>query len=155
MSLFELIPSAQAQTTGQAAPDGISALMQGPLPMLAIIGIIFYFLVFRPQQQRAKDHKKLLGELKRGDNVVTSGGIIGTVYRVVSDDELIVEIAEGVRVRTVRSTITGVTSKGEPRGDAKAAANDKSGDSAPSGAKSGRKPRGGGAPGASEDKTQG
>jgi preprotein translocase subunit YajC len=143
MSLFGFIPSANAQTTaGQPAADGLSAVLQGPLPMLAIMALIFYFLVFRPQQQRAKEHKRLLGDLKRGDSVVTSGGFIGTVYRVVSDDELIVEIADGVRVRTVRSTITTVNSKGEPRSDGKSAANDKQAESAPPApAKLGRKPR--------------
>jgi preprotein translocase subunit YajC len=117
MSLFGLIPSAYAQSASQPAPDGISALLQGPLPLLAIMGLIFYFLVFRPQQQRAKQHKLTLGGLKRGDSVVTAGGIIGTVARVISDDELSIEIAEGVRVRVVRSTITGITGKGEPRPD--------------------------------------
>ncbi len=87
------------------------------MPLLAIMGLIFYFLVFRPQQQRAKQHKLTLGGLKRGDSVVTAGGIIGTVARVISDDELSIEIAEGVRVRVVRSTITGITAKGEPRAD--------------------------------------
>jgi preprotein translocase subunit YajC len=117
MSLFDIIPSAQAQTTGAAAPDGLMGLLQGPLPMIVAIGLVFYFLVFRPQQTRAKEHKKLLSELKRGDNVVTTGGIIGTVARVVSDDEVSLEIAEGVRVRVVRSTITAVTGKGTPRPD--------------------------------------
>jgi preprotein translocase subunit YajC len=118
MSLLDIIPSAQAQTTGAVAPDGLSQLLQGPLPMIAVIGLVFYFLVFRPQQTRAKEHKKLLSELKRGDNVVTTGGIIGTVARVVNDDEVSLEIAEGVRVRVVRSTITAVTGKGTPRPDA-------------------------------------
>jgi preprotein translocase subunit YajC len=62
--------------------------------------------------------------LRRGDNVITSGGIIGTVARVVNDDEVLVEIAEGVRARVVRSTITGITGKGEPRTDVKSTAND-------------------------------
>ncbi len=118
MSQFGLIPSAYAQSAGQPA-DGVSSLLQGPLPLLAIMGLIFYFLVFRPQQQRAKQHKQLLAGLKRGDSVVTSGGIIGTVSRVINDDEVSVEIAEGVRVRVVRSTITGITGKGEPRPDGK------------------------------------
>jgi preprotein translocase subunit YajC len=117
MSLFDIIPSAQAQTTGAAAPDGLASLLQGPLPMIVAIGLVFYFLVFRPQQTRAKEHKKLLSDLKRGDNVVTTGGIIGTVARVTSDDEVSLEIAEGVRVRVVRSTITAVTGKGTPRAD--------------------------------------
>jgi preprotein translocase subunit YajC len=117
MSLFDIIPSAQAQTTGAAAPDGLTGLLQGPLPMIVVIGLVFYFLVFRPQQTRAKEHKKLLSDLKRGDNVVTTGGIIGTVYRVTSDDEVSLEIAEGVRVRVVRSTITAITGKGTPRAE--------------------------------------
>jgi len=149
MSLFGLIPSAYAQTAGQTATDNISGLLQGPLPMLAIMGLIFYFLVFRPQQVRAKQHKQQLSELKRGDSVVTAGGIIGTVSRVVNDDELVVEIAEGVRVRTVRSTITGVTTRGEPRADKQWA--DKQIDADPP-VKPGRRPK---AAVQSEDKAQG
>jgi len=123
MSLFDLIPSAQAQTTGAApAQDGMAGLLQGPLPMILMIGLVFYFLVFRPQQTRAKEHKKLLSELKRGDNVVTQGGLLGTVARIVSDDEVQLEIAEGVKVRVVRSTITAVTGKGAPRTDDEPAA---------------------------------
>lgn len=118
MSLFDLIPSAQAQTgTTAAAPDGMAQLLQGPLPMILMIGLVFYFLVFRPQQTRAKEHKKLLSDLKRGDNVVTQGGLLGTVARVTSDDEVQLEIADGVRVRIVRSTITAITGKGTPRSD--------------------------------------
>jgi preprotein translocase subunit YajC len=116
MSLFGFIPSAYAQTATPPA-DSVSSVLQGPLPLLAIMGLIFYFLVFRPQQQRAKQHKAEMAALKRGDSVITAGGIIGTVSRVINDDEVSVEIAEGIRVRVVRSTITGVTGKGEPRPD--------------------------------------
>jgi len=119
MSLFELIPSAYAQTTGGAAGGSSPTdLLQQFFPIIAIIGI-FYFLMIRPQSQKAKALQKQLSELRRGDNVITSGGIIGTVARVVSDDEVLVEIAEGVRARVVRSTITGITGKGEPRTDVK------------------------------------
>jgi preprotein translocase subunit YajC len=126
MSLFGLIPSAYAQTTSgaPAAPDMLSQFMQGPLPVVLMVGMIFYFLLLRPQQQKAKQLQKQLSELRRGDSVVTSGGILGTVARIVSDDELSIEIAEGVRVRVVRSTITGIAGKGEPRADAKADADD-------------------------------
>jgi len=121
MSLFELIPSAYAQTTSGAAGGASTAdTLTQFFPFILIIGI-FYVLMIRPQQQKQKALQKQLSELRRGDNVVTSGGIIGTVARVVSDDEVSVEIAEGVRVRVVRSTITGLTSKGEPRTDAKSA----------------------------------
>jgi preprotein translocase subunit YajC len=120
MSLFGLIPSAYAQTT--SAAGGVSSnpmdMLQQFAPFIIVIGI-FYFLLIRPQQQKAKQLKTQLSDLRRGDNVITSGGIIGTVARVVSDDEVSVEIAEGVRVRVVRSTITGITGKGEPRTDVK------------------------------------
>jgi preprotein translocase subunit YajC len=118
MHLPGLISSAYAQTASQPAADPMSQVLQGPLPLLAIMGLIFYFLVFRPQQQRAKQHKQELAGLKRGDSIVTAGGIIGTVARVVNDDELLVDIAENVRVRVVRSTITNVTGRGEPRPEA-------------------------------------
>jgi len=68
--------------------------------------------------------QKQLSELRRGDSIVTSGGILGTVSRIVSDDELSIEIAEGVRVRVVRSTITAIAAKGEPRTDVKADSED-------------------------------
>ena len=125
MSLFGLIPSAYAQTTSApASTDTLSQIMQSPLPMVVMVGLIFYFLLLRPQQQKQKQLQKQLSDLRRGDNVVTSGGILGTVARIISDDEIAIEIAEGVRVRVVRSTITGIAGKGEPRTDAKAYAAD-------------------------------
>ena len=81
---------------------------------LVLIFVVFYFLLIRPQQKRAKDHKTMLAALRRGDRVVTGGGIIGTVAKVVSDDEVSVDIAEGVRVRVLRSTITSVLARTEP-----------------------------------------
>src|SRR6185437_13723252 len=129
MSFFELIPSAYAQTTSGAASGASTGdLLTQFFPFILIIGI-FYFLMIRPQQQKQKALQKQLSELRRGDNVITSGGIIGTVARVVNDDEVSVEIAEGVRVRVVRSTITGITGKGEPRTDVKAAPDNVDGDS--------------------------
>jgi preprotein translocase subunit YajC len=122
MSLFG-ISSAYAQTPGAAASAGPMDMLQSIAPLILIFGI-FYFLMIRPQQQRAKQHKAALAQLRRGDTVVTAGGIIGTVSRVVNDEEITVDIAEGVRVRVVRSTITGLTAKGEPRTDSKPAAND-------------------------------
>jgi preprotein translocase subunit YajC len=83
------------------------------LPFLFIIPVIWFFTI-RPQQQKAKEHKALLAALRRGDRVVTGGGIVGTIAKVVSDDELLVDIADNVRVRVVRSTITGVLAKTEP-----------------------------------------
>jgi preprotein translocase subunit YajC len=124
MSLFGLIPSAVAQTTNAAAGGGSPMdMLQQFAPFIIVIGI-FYFLLIRPQQQKAKQLKAQLSELRRGDNIITAGGIIGTVARVTNDDELSVEIAEGVRVRVLRSTVTGITAKGEPRTDAKAASDE-------------------------------
>ncbi len=121
MSLFELISSAQAQTTGAAAPGGTGNpmdMLQQFAPFIVVLGI-FYFLMIRPQSQKAKALKAQLSDLRRGDNVITAGGIIGTVARLVNDDEVSLEISEGVRVRVIRSTITGITAKGEPRTDMK------------------------------------
>lgn len=81
---------------------------------LVLIFVVFYFLLIRPQQKRAKEHKTMLTALRRGDRVVTGGGIIGTVAKVVGDDEVAVDIAEGTRVRIVRSTITSVLARTEP-----------------------------------------
>jgi preprotein translocase subunit YajC len=117
MSSIGLIPSAYAQTATQAAASPLD-MLQSFAPFILVIGI-FYFLLIRPQQQRAKQLKTQLSQLRRGDSVVTAGGIIGTVARVVSDDEVTLDIAEGVRVRVVRSTITGLNTKGEPRPDGK------------------------------------
>jgi preprotein translocase subunit YajC len=82
------------------------------LAPLVLIFVVFYFLLIRPQQKRAKDHKTMLGALRRGDKVVTGGGIVGTIARVPSDDEIVVEIADGVRVRVLRSTISAVLTRG-------------------------------------------
>jgi preprotein translocase subunit YajC len=81
---------------------------------LVLIFVVFYFLLIRPQQRKAKDHRVALDALRRGDRVVTGGGILGTVVRVDSPDEVSVDIAENVRVRVVRSTITSVVSKPDP-----------------------------------------
>lgn len=104
------VSPAYAQTAGIGGSLG--ALEQF-LP-LVLIFVVFYFLLIRPQQKRMKQHKEMLGQLRRGDRVVTAGGIIGTVNKMVNDTEVSIEISEGVRVRVVRSTITEVLSKTEP-----------------------------------------
>jgi preprotein translocase subunit YajC len=81
---------------------------------LVLIFVVFYFLLIRPQQRKAKDHKTMLDALRRGDRVVTGGGIIGTVARVDNPEEVIVDIADNVRVRVLRSTITSVLAKPDP-----------------------------------------
>lgn len=86
----------------------------GLLPFVMIL-LIMYFLIIRPQQKRVKDHQEMIGSIKRNDTVVTAGGMIGKVARVISDDELLVELAEGVRVRVVRGTISEVRTRGDIR----------------------------------------
>ncbi|HEX9491145.1 MAG TPA: preprotein translocase subunit YajC [Stellaceae bacterium] len=96
----------------QAFGDSASTLVQ--FAPFVLIFVVFYFFVIRPQQQKTREHRNMLGALRRGDRVVTGGGIIGTVAKVVGDDEVLVDIAEGMRVRVVRSTITTVLAKTEP-----------------------------------------
>jgi preprotein translocase subunit YajC len=83
------------------------------IPFVLII-VMMYFLILRPQQKRQKEHQELIKNLRRGDTVVTSGGLVGKVTKVVDDDQIEVEIADGVRVRQVRSMVSGVRAKGEP-----------------------------------------
>ena len=80
---------------------------------LILIFIIFYFFLIRPQQKRVKDHKLMVDTLKRGDEVITSGGIIGTVDRVMEDDRIEVIIGDNVKVQIIRSTITSQLKKEE------------------------------------------
>ena len=80
---------------------------------LILIFIIFYFFLIRPQQKRVKDHKVMVESLKRGDEVITSGGIIGVVDRVMDDDRIEVTIGENTKVQIIRSTITRIIKKEE------------------------------------------
>lgn len=88
--------------------------MESLLP-LVLIFVVFYFLLIRPQQKKQKQHREMLGELRRGDRVVTAGGVIGLITRVNSDSEITVEISEGVRVKVVRSMVSDVIAKTESR----------------------------------------
>jgi preprotein translocase subunit YajC len=81
---------------------------------LIFVFAIMYVLLFRPQQKRAAEHKLMIKNVRRGDTVVTNGGIVGRVTKVIDDNELEAEIADGVRVRVVRSMIADVRAKGEP-----------------------------------------
>ena len=105
-----LISEAWAQGAGGAGGGDIFSMM---FPLVLIFAV-FYFLLIRPQQKKMKDHREMLAAVRRGDKVVTGGGIIGTVAKVTSDDELQVEIAEGVKVKISRSTLASVMSKTEP-----------------------------------------
>lgn len=104
-----MITPAFAQTASAGGGDIISFLF----PMVFVFGI-FYLLVFRPQQRKIKEHQSMIEAVKRGDTVVTAGGMIGKVVRVGTDNEVRVEIAEGVQVRVLKSTLTEVRGRGEP-----------------------------------------
>lgn len=105
----------EAYAQGFGGADG--GLM-GLLPFVLIF-VVFYFLLIRPQQKRAKEHKAMVEALKRGDKVVTSGGIIGKVSKVIDDTHVEVEIASDVKVKVVRSTIGQVMDKTQPANDDK------------------------------------
>ncbi len=107
---FLFATAAMAQEAGggdAAAPGGIAGLLTGPLPMLVLMFVIFYFLLIRPQQKKTKAHKEMLAQLKKGDPVVTSGGIHGKITGV-SDQTLVVEIAPQVRVKVQRASVAGI-----------------------------------------------
>jgi len=108
------ITPAYAQPAGAGAGDGGFMQQVGMLFPLIAVFVIFYFIVLRPQQQRMKALAQLVGNVRRGDTVVTAGGLVGKVTKVVDDNEVLVEIAEGVRVRVIKSTIADVRTKGEP-----------------------------------------
>ena len=104
------ITPAYAQAAGApGAGDFISMI----LPLVAIMAV-FYFLLIRPQQRKMKDHQEMLKKVMKGDTVVTTGGLIGKVVKVVDDNELQVEVGENVKVRVLRSGIADVRAKGEP-----------------------------------------
>ena len=100
---------------GSPAGDPLGGIL---IPMLIMI-LIFYFLLIRPQQTRAKEHRDMVTKIRRGDTVVTSGGFIGRVSRVTENsDEVEIELADNLKVRVVRSTLIDVRTKGEPVKDA-------------------------------------
>ena len=108
------VSPAYAQAAGGAGGGGLEAF----LPLILIF-VVFYFLLIRPQQKKMKEHKAMLGAIRRGDKVVTGGGIIGTVIKVIDDEDVTVEIAEGVKVRVQRGLVSAVMSKTEPVSGAK------------------------------------
>ena len=97
----------------QASPFGGDSLWVQLLPFVLIF-VIMYFLILRPQQKRVKQHQEMVKNVRRGDTVVTSGGLIGKVTKVIDDDQLEIELADGVKVRQVRQMVSDVRAKGEP-----------------------------------------
>jgi preprotein translocase subunit YajC len=105
-----LISPAFAQA---GSPLGGDNMLVSLLPFILIF-VIMYFLILRPQQKRAKAHQEMVKNVRRGDTVVTSGGLIGKVTKVIDDDQIEVEVADDVRVRQMRSMVADVRAKGEP-----------------------------------------
>ena len=97
----------------QAAGGGITSSLGGFVPIILIFGIM-YFLMIRPQQKKAKDHRNMVAALRKGDQIVTQGGVISKVVKVKDDGEVEVEIAKDVKVRILRNTISQVMNKTEP-----------------------------------------
>ena len=111
-----LISPAFAQASGSAPAGAMDALVQF-VPIVAMIAM-FYFVFLRPQQRRAKEQRELVQSARRGDTIVTTGGLIGKVTKSVDDNEVELEIAPNIKVRLARSGIAEVRAKGEPVKDA-------------------------------------
>lgn len=107
-----LISPAYAQAAG--APGGFDIMTLLPL---VLIFVVFYFLLIRPQQKKVKEHREMLDKLRRGDRVVTNGGIIGKIMKVVNENELDLEIAEGVRIKVMRGMISSLYARTEEADD--------------------------------------
>ena len=106
---MDFVTPAYAQTPSLLGGEGMSFLV----PMVLVF-VIMYFLILRPQQKRVKQHAEMVKNVRKGDTVITSGGLVGKVTKVVDDDQIEVELAEGVRVRQMRQMVTDVRAKGEP-----------------------------------------
>jgi preprotein translocase subunit YajC len=107
-----LISPAFAQTGG----GGQSEMLMSLLPFVLIF-VIMYFLILRPQQRRVKQHQEMVKNVRRGDTVITSGGLIAKVTKVVDDDKIEIELADGVRAMQMRQMVSDVRAKGEPAKD--------------------------------------
>lgn len=109
-----LFSTAHAQASGApvAAPNPLIQIAP-----LVFVFVIFYFLIFRPQQQARKKHAEMVANVRRGDTVVTGGGIVGKVTKVLEGDEIMVELADNVSVKVLKSTLTDVRSKAQPVND--------------------------------------
>jgi len=98
---------------GSLGAGGANSMIIQFMPLILII-VIMYFLILRPQQRKVKTHQEMVKALRRGDTVITNGGLIGKVTKVVDDNQIEIEISEGVRVRHLRSSVSEVRAKSEP-----------------------------------------
>ena len=114
------VSPAFAQDAGAPAGGGMMEIATSLMPILLLV-VIFWLLIFRPQQKRLKAQQAMLASITRGDTVVTTGGIVGKVTKAVDGEDLEVEIAQGTRVKVVRTMVADVRSKSQPVNDNKAA----------------------------------
>jgi preprotein translocase subunit YajC len=114
--MFLISPAHAQGIFGGGSGGGFDLIQLAPL---VLIFVVFYFLIIRPQQKKVKDHKAMVDALRRGDRVVTSGGIIGTVVKVMNEREVSLDISDGVRVRVMRGMISEVMARTEPAGEGK------------------------------------
>ncbi len=119
---FNLISSAWAADAASAVAVPQSSGMDTLIQFAPLIGIValMYFMLIKPQQQRFTEHQKMVRELRRGDRIITGGGVFGTIIKLEGDDVLVVEIADNVRIKVQRASISGVVG----RADAPANANE-------------------------------
>jgi preprotein translocase subunit YajC len=110
------ISPAHAQGSIFGFGGGNTDMLTSLLPFVLIF-VIMYFLILRPQQKRVKQHAEMVKNVRKGDTVVTSGGLVGRITKVIDDDTIEVEVADGVRVRQMRSMVSDVRAKGEPLKD--------------------------------------
>ena len=104
-----------------ASPFGGDGGMLTSLLPFVLIFVIMYFLILRPQQKRVKTHQEMVKNVRRGDTVVTNGGLVGRVTKVIDDNEIEIEIADNIRIRQMRTMLADVRAKGEPVKDEPAA----------------------------------
>ena len=110
----------QAFAQGSSPFGGDGGMLMSLLPFILIF-VIMYFLILRPQQKRVKQHQEMVKNVRRGDTVVTNGGLVGKVTKVIDDDQIEMEIADDVRIRQMRGMLSDVRAKGEPVKDEAAA----------------------------------
>ena len=112
-----ITPAFAEATTGTAAEAAVGGgnMLMSMLPIFLILAV-FYFLVIRPQNKRLQEHRSMVSNLQKGDRVVTGGGIVATVKKTGGDDEVVLEVSEGVHVRVLRSTIMMMRSKSDSSG---------------------------------------
>ncbi len=105
-----VIDVAYAQGAGGAAASGPLSIVANPLVMIVLMFVIFYFLLIRPQQKRAKEHRAMLDNLKKGDKIMTNGGVIGEIVSI-SDQIMVLEVADKVRIKVGRAYVSGFAPK--------------------------------------------